>query len=79
MVVRLGIVPPGTMWAAEGALYGLRESPEDWTRHRNHCLRKARWQCVTQHRQLEQRAEANVWKVVDLCGRMWTISLQWAC
>ena len=39
LVVQLGIVPPGTMWAAEGALYGLRESPEDWT-CRNQCLRK---------------------------------------
>ena len=45
LVVQLGIVPPGTMWAAEGALYGLRESPEDWTCHRNQCLRKATWSC----------------------------------
>ena len=35
LVAQLGIAPPGTMWAAKGALYGLRESPEDWACHRN--------------------------------------------
>ena len=70
LAVQLGIVPPGTMWAAEGALYGLRESPEDWTCHRNQCLRKATWRCREQGRRLEQLAEANVWKVVDLDGNV---------
>ena len=55
----------GCAVGAEGALYGLRESSEDWTRHRNQCLRKARWHCLAQGQRLEQLAEANVWKVVD--------------
>ena len=59
LVTQLGIVPPGTMWAAEGALYGLRESPEDWTCHRNQCLRGATWSCNGQTRRMEQLAEAN--------------------
>ena len=70
LVTQLGVVPPGTMWAAEGALYGLRESPEDWTCHRNQCLRGATWSCNGQTRRMEQLAEANVWKILNLDGEV---------
>ena len=70
LVTQLGIVPPGTMWAAEGALYGLRESPEDWACHRNQCLRGATWSCNGHARRIQQLAQANVWKIVNLDGEV---------
>ena len=37
--LQLGVVPEHHLWQATGALYGLRESPEDWTQHRNSEMR----------------------------------------
>ena len=41
LLTKLGIIEDGWMWEAQGALYGLRESPEDWSQFRNQRLREA--------------------------------------
>ena len=49
-----------------GALYGLRESPEDWSHHRNLIkLQDAVWLCNGGERHLEQSAESNIWYILD--------------
>ena len=65
LVTQLGLIKGGTWWEATGALYGLRESPEDWTQYRNHTMRGRRWKFKNVELHLEQLAEANIWKVTD--------------
>ena len=41
--VRWGIVPAGTLWTLEKAVYGLRESPALWSAERDSRLRQLEW------------------------------------
>ena len=63
MLVQLGVVPEHHLWQATGALYGLRESPEDWTQHRNSKMRAMTWMLHDRVLHLEQTAEANLWAI----------------
>ena len=72
VVTKLGIVPEGCLWEAQGALYGLRESPEDWSQHRNLKMLDAKWLRSGKERHLEQSAESNIWYILNnednICG-----------
>ena len=65
VVTKLGIAPEGCLWEAQGALYGLRESPEDCSQHRNLKMLDAKWLCSGRERHLEQSAESNIWYILD--------------
>ena len=41
--IQWGIVPAGTLWTLEKAVYGLRESPALWSAERDSQLLKAEW------------------------------------
>ena len=45
------------------SIYGLRESPEDWTQHRNSKMRVMKWMLHNRMLHLEQTAEANLWAI----------------
>ena len=40
ILVSLGLVPEGTLWILNRALYGLRQSPVDWEAHRDEAITK---------------------------------------
>ena len=65
VVTKLGIAPEGCLWEAQGALYGLRESPEDCSQHRNLKMLDAKWLCSGRERHLEQSADSNIWYILD--------------
>ena len=69
------ITPPGVAkgvlrhgeeerWVVSGALYGLVESPHDWSVHRDKKMRNLRWRFNGANFYLQLTEEANLWKIV---------------
>ena len=55
---------PREMWQVTGAMYGLRESPKDWSVHRDRVMSQICWTGPTgDHRRLEPTGESHLWKV----------------
>ena len=44
--VKWGLVPAGTYWTLDRAVYGLRESPKLWGDERDKQLRAAKWEAL---------------------------------
>lgn len=65
LLFQLGLLEPNTWWRVDGALYGLPESPADWTTHRNIEMRTTSWDFEGKKMRMEQSAEANIWKVIQ--------------
>ena len=51
-------------WVVTGALYGLVESPHDWSVHRDKKMRNVRWKLDDNDFYLKMTEEANLWKIV---------------
>ena len=51
-------------WVVTGALYGLVESPHDWSVHRDKKMRNVRWKYDNDDFYLKMTEEANLWKIV---------------
>ena len=51
-------------WVVTGALYGLVESPHDWSVHRDKKMRSVRWKLDNNDFYLKMTEEANLWKIV---------------
>ena len=61
----LDLVQPNELWRVDCALYGLQESPSDWSSHRDDQLRLLQWEDDMGHYHLEETAEKHLWKVKD--------------
>lgn len=70
----MGLVQAGEVWKVDCALYGFAESPSDWGRYRDSCLRKVEWTHEEDRYQLIETPEKHVWKIVrnssDTCGNL---------
>lgn len=64
IVKDMGLVPRGQKWIIHQALYGLQESPGDWSAHRDAELQKMRWSVNGERHQFVKTAERNVWRIV---------------
>ena len=58
------LVQPGEVWRVDCALYGFAESPSDWARYRDECLRKVEWWTGGDHYALQPTPEKHLWKVL---------------
>ena len=77
----MGSTQPGETRKADCALYGFAESPSDWGRYRDSCLRKVEWSTEGHHYAIAETPEKHVWKimkdsksavsVVGICVCMW--------
>lgn len=60
----LGLVPPGTLWTLQKAVYGLRCAPRAWGTYRDKELRAMRWKHGGKTFRLIQCVnDAQVWKI----------------
>ncbi len=46
-------------------MYGLCESPRDWSVHRDKVLRSLRWKVGDDHHFFQESGERNLWKICD--------------
>eukprot|EP00435_Cladocopium_sp_Y103_P050026 s1483_g15.t1 len=60
LAVSLGLISPDTLWEVTGALYGLAESPGDWTDHRDRELRALEGAVPEGRMWLQPTAESNL-------------------
>ena len=51
-------------WIVTGALYGLVESPHDWSVHRDRKMRSLTWKFEESDFYLQLTEEANLWKII---------------
>ena len=66
--VKWGLVPPGTLWTLDAAVYGLRESPKWWGDERDKQLRNVKWTDTKMKRPyfLERcSADSQLWFIRD--------------
>ena len=62
MWIKWGLVPAGTLWTLEKAVYGLRESPFLWSQERDTQLLALRWKVKERVFRLERcSADSQVW------------------
>ena len=60
--VRWGVVPAGTYWTLDKAVYGLRESPYLWAEERDKQLNNVRWKVGNRAFRLQRcSADSQVW------------------
>ena len=65
LLQKMGITKPHEVWQVRGALYGLCESPRDWSVHRDKTLRSLRWRCGNTNYIFKESGERNLWKICD--------------
>ena len=73
IVTDMNLVPHGQRWIIHQALYGLTESPGDWSAHRDSELGGLQWSMGDEEYMLKKTPERNVWRIVkkgsdDLTG-----------
>ena len=66
LVVELGLARAGEWWSVQGALYGLVESPKDWSVHRDQELPLLRWNINGAQYKLVQMEELHLWMVTPV-------------
>ena len=66
LYVECGLASPGERWLISGAMYGLQESPRDWS-----CFRDSRMarQNELGSFQLRRTPEPNLWQIIQLGDR----------
>ena len=62
------LIPKGTMWMVNKAVYGLVESPADWGSYRDEELHGIRWNAFGVTYKLQMTREANIWKILEESG-----------
>ena len=66
LLTQLSLVPKHELWAVDGAIYGLQESPAAWCAFRDQQLQDLRVPFGDRTLKLQQsRADCNTWLVVD--------------
>eukprot|EP00434_Breviolum_minutum_P025704 symbB.v1.2.022715.t1/scaffold2026.1/size92022/4 len=63
IVTDMDLVPKGQRWIIHQALYGLTESPGDWSAHRDGELSILEWSMEDDTYKLEKTPERNVWRI----------------
>ena len=63
IVTDMDLVPKGQRWIIHQALYGLTESPGDWSAHRDGELSILEWSMEDDIYKLEKTPERNVWRI----------------
>ena len=63
IVTDMELVPKGQKWIIHQALYGLTESPGDWSAHRDAELSVLEWSMENDIYKLEKTPERNVWRI----------------
>ena len=63
IVTDMDLVPKGQRWIIHQALYGLTESPGDWSAHRDGELNILEWSMENDIYKLEKTPERNVWRI----------------
>ena len=66
LLVELGLAQQGEWWSVQGALYGLVESPKDWSVHRDQELPLLRWSVDGVQYKLVQTEELHLWMVTPV-------------
>ena len=66
LLVELGLAQQGEWWSVQGALYGLVESPKDWSVHRDQELPLLRWSVNRVQYKLVQTEELHLWMVTPV-------------
>ena len=64
LLQHMGLTSLGEMWKVDCALYGFAESPSDWGRYRDECLKTVAWEDDDGKYTLEATAEKHVWRVM---------------
>ncbi len=65
LLQKMGITKPGEVWRVTGALYGLCESPHDWSIHRDSVLQGLKWDWDNTKFALQESEERNLWRILD--------------
>ena len=65
LLQKMGVTKPQEVWQIRGALYGLCESPRDWSIHRDQVLRSLRWKVGDTHHSFKESGERNLWRIFD--------------
>ena len=65
LLQKMGVTRPQEVWQIRGALYGLCESPRDWSIHRDQVLRALRWKVGDTHHSFKESGERNLWRICD--------------
>ena len=66
---KMGITKPGEVWRVTGALYGLCESPHDWSIHRDKVLQGLKWDWNNNKFAVQESEERNLWRILDTTNR----------
>ena len=66
LLQKMGITKPGEVWRVTGALYGLCESPHDWSIHRAKVLQGLKWDWNNNKFALQESEERNLWRILDV-------------
>ena len=66
LLQKMGITKPGEVWKVTGALYGLCESPHDWSVHRDCVLQELKWEWNSHSYFLQESEERNLWRIKDV-------------
>ena len=69
LLEKMGITKPGEVWRVTGALYGLCESPHDWSMHRDKVLQGLEWVWNGKRFTLQESEERNLWRILDATNR----------
>ena len=66
LYVDCGLASPSERWLINGAMYGLQESPHDWSCFRDRCMARFAWKDELGSFQLRRTPEPNLWQIIQL-------------
>ena len=66
LYVDCGLASPSERWLINGAMYGLQESPHDWSCFRDSCMARFAWKDELGSFQLRRTPEPNLWQIIQL-------------
>ena len=65
--IEWGLVPRGTLWTLDKAVYGLRVSPRLWSDERDKQLTQVRWKVETKEYYLNRcTADSQLWRIEEV-------------
>eukprot|EP00435_Cladocopium_sp_Y103_P070815 s357_g36.t1 len=63
-----GVIEPDTLWCVNKAVYGLVESPADWSDYRDKEIAVMRWKLHGKTYMLQASEETNMWLIKEVGG-----------